>query len=423
MRLLGMAILMTVTAATAWAEDAYIQLEAWRTPAEARTAAQDWAARFPDIVTYSTGTWTAIGLGPIAEDGAATRMEALKSDRAIPADAYLVQLGDEVAITPVVAGATPTDAPDTIKDAADVAPAPQTHIRLQAFASRDEAEAALRDWQERVPGAALWQLPDGWHAITTGAIDPDLAEGWLSAWKQAGAIPADAFATTEADLGTPLTTGAPLDPDTAPPLPPVMPPIDVVQEALHWAGHYDGAIDGRPGPQTNAAIAAEMAAQGIDPDAPHSQASAIQALLARRDAWQADMNLAPLFDPATGLEITVPGDRLEFLRVDRGLSIHGPRDGSGAALILFNQPGGRAEMEDLAGLVTALGWVGHPTRAMEASRFTLDGQNDTHIGHAEGRIVDGHVQGFVLIWPLADAENAPRLSAIASETLHEPAQE
>ena len=485
MRLLGMAVLMMTTAGAAWADDAYIRLEAWREPAEAAVKAQGWAARFPDIVTYPAGGWTAIGLGPLGDDARA-RMAALKAEGRIPRDAYLVTLGEDFAVTPVtpvIAGAVAAEAaqegeavseaaapvaqdeatgtqtataqdeatPDVAAanaaqegDAASEAEAPvaqdeaapdatvqaepaepqaiepeptPTHLRLEAFALRDEAEAALARWRAVLPGAALWQLPDGWHAVTAGPIAADRAAGWLANWKAAGAIPADAFAATEDQLGTPLKAGASLDPDAAPPVPPDMPPIELVQEALIWAGRYQGAMDGRPGPQTNAAIAAEMAAQGINAATPHAEAMAMQALLARREAWRDEMGLAPLTDAATGLEITVPVERLEFLRLDRGLSIYGPKDGSGAALILFNQPGGRAQMEDLAGLITALGWVGHPVREMGASRFVLDGSNDTHIGHAEGHVVDGNVQGFVLIWPLEDAQNAPRLVAVASETL------
>lgn len=513
MRRLGLALLMASTAGAgaAWADAAYIQLEAWREPAEAAAKAQDWAARFPEIVTWQAGSWIAIGLGPVEGDAQA-HLTALKADRSIPGDAYLVQLDDETAISRVVAGAAspvaagpvagdaadadadPADdsggparladpaandatdaapaaededaqgaeltasdtaetetaaddaateagqapdadeaaaeaqmtapatdaAPDadtTAAEAADPAPAPETYIRLEAFPSRAEAEAALARWREVLPGASLWQLPTGWHTITVGPLDPGQAGDWLAAWKAADAIPADAFAATDDQLGTRLEAGGPLDPDALPPVPPVMPPIEVVQEALHWAGRYEGEIDGRPGPQTNAAIAAEMQAQGIAPDARNGAALAMQALLARRDAWQGEMGLAPLTDALTGLTLTVPLDRLEFLREDRGLSIYGPRDESGAALILFNQQGGRAEMEDLAGLITALGWVGHPVREVTASRFTLDGRNDTHIGHAEGRLVDGRLRGFVLIWPAADAENAPRLAAVASETL------
>lgn len=461
MRLVGLAILMASMAGTAWADAAYIRLEAWREPAEAAAKARDWATRLPQVVTWQAGGWVAIGIGPLSGDSRA-RLATLKAERAIPRDAYLVTLADGVAISTTGAeadGPAPDAQPDAdavasvpggpgadeamvaaADSAADAlaaqpdpaadpqpeavatppAPDPETHIRIEAFQDRDEAEAALSRWRQVLPGAALWQLPGGWHAITTGPVDPARAGDWLAAWKAADAIPADAFAATEADLGALLEAGAPLDPDIRPPPPPVMPPVAVVQEALHWAGHYEGEIDGRTGPQTNAAIAAEMQAQGISPGTRNGEALAMQALLARRDAWRDEMGLAALTDAVTGLTLTAPVERLEFLREDRGLSIYGPRNASGAALILFNQPGGRAEMEDLAGLITALGWVGHPERQMSARGFTLAGGNDTHIGHAEGRLVDGRVTGFVLIWPAADAVNAPRLAAVASETL-EPA--
>lgn len=74
-------------------------------------------------------------------------------------------------------------------------------------------------------------------------------------------------------------------------------------------------------------------------------------------------------------------------------------------------------MLDLAGLVTALGWVPSPERRVERGAVTLHGRNDTHIGHAEGRVVDGMVQGFVLIWPAQDPEEARRLSAEVADTL------
>ena len=41
----------------------------------------------------------------------------------------------------------------------------------------------------------------------------------------------------------------------------------------------------------------------------------------------------------------------------------------------------------------------------------------THIGHAEGKVIDGHAQGFVLIWPISDPEDQHRLAAEISDNL------
>ena len=74
-------------------------------------------------------------------------------------------------------------------------------------------------------------------------------------------------------------------------------------------------------------------------------------------------------------------------------------------------------MLDIAGLVTALGWVPQPERKVERGSVTLDGRNQTHVGHAEGRVVDGRVQGFVLIWPIQDPQEQRRLAAEISDNL------
>jgi len=58
-----------------------------------------------------------------------------------------------------------------------------------------------------------------------------------------------------------------------------------------------------------------------------------------------------------------------------------------------------------------------PQRQVERGSVTLDGSNQTHIGHAEARVVEGRVQGFVLIWPISDPEDQHRLAAEISDNL------
>ncbi len=58
-----------------------------------------------------------------------------------------------------------------------------------------------------------------------------------------------------------------------------------------------------------------------------------------------------------------------------------------------------------------------PTRQVEPGSITLDGRNDTHIGHAEARVRDGRAEGFVLIWPVEDAANQPRVAAEIADSL------
>ena len=78
-------------------------------------------------------------------------------------------------------------------------------------------------------------------------------------------------------------------------------------------------------------------------------------------------------------------------------------------------------MLDLSGLVIALGWVPKPVRDVQPGAITLDGRNDSHIGHAEGRVRDGRAEGFVLIWPEGDEENQRRVAAELSDSFNRSA--
>ena len=297
------------------------------------------------------------------------------------------------------------------------APAPaRFFIRIESSADRSKAEEILAQYRQTLPETGLWKLSNGRNVIALGPFEEIPGEAWLTAFKNAKAVPRDAFLTPVADLGTVAIAGSTPAPGIMHPLesyPLPMPPLEDIQRALRWAGHYDGAIDGKDGPMTQTAIAEEIVRLRAAPDA----ATAMTELIARREAWRTEMGLTVLQDAHTGLSLPVPMQKLQFDRSERALSIYAPKDGSGAALILFSQPGGQQEKLDIAGLVTALGWVPQPERKVERGSVTLDGRNQTHIGHAEGRVVDGRAQGFVLIWPISDPEDQHRLAAEISDNL------
>ncbi|KGJ12248.1 peptidoglycan-binding protein [Paracoccus versutus] len=383
----------------AQAEDVVIRIEAKRGTEAAAATARNWGAEFPDVVTFPLADgWVGIALGPMPREEAAARLEQLKQQRKVPGDSFLAAAeGRELT---------------RIGDAAPE----QFSLRLESTPDRARAEELLAKWRETLPEAGLWTLPGGRLAIGFGPMDRATGTAWLQAFRDAGAVPKDAFLAPGEEMGEIAIIGkvpdlgAPPAPDAAP-VP--MPPLEEIQRALRWAGHYDGGIDGKDGPKTRAAIAEEIVRLRASPDT----ATAMAELIRRREAWRAEMGLAELRDAHTGLMLPAPMEKLQFDRAERALSIYGPKDGSGAALILFSQPGGQQEMLDLAGLVTALGWVPAPERKVERGSVTLDGRNQTHIGHAEGRVVDGRVQGFVLIWPISDPEDQHRLAAEISDNL------
>lgn len=429
MRRLGLLGVLALLPVAGFAQEAVIRIEAKRGEAAAIEAAAAWRDRFDEVVTFPLPRgWFAIGLGPFTAEEAAERLASLQAAGQIPADSFVAEPGSAVPLRPVTEAApepetaatetltTETLAPETLAPEAVVAaqpdiPAPGTHIRLQSLQSETDAATALQDWRKTFPEAGLWALPGGWYSVTVGPMAAPTAQAWLEAFKASGDLPRDAFTSDSAELGRVVEAGR--APDLpAPGAPAEMPPLEEVQRALRWAGHYDGAIDGKTGPRTRDAIAAEVAALRVSPDA----GTSMRRLIERREAWREEMGLTVLQDEITGLQLSAPMDRLVFDRAERSLSIYGPKDGSGAALILFSQPGGQQELLDLTGLVTALGWVPQPDRLIERGHVLLAGANDDHIGRAEGWVRDGRAEGFVLIWPSDQREDQARIAADMSDS-------
>lgn len=407
MRRFSGAILAALMPVAGFAQDAVIRIEAKRGSEAATIAAQGWRDRFEDVVTFPlSGDWIGIALGPMPQAGAEARLRQLRAAGQIPSDSFVAAAAP--GLTPVPGDDATDAAPQTV---VETPVPPGTHIRLDARRNREDADAVLAEWRQTFPEAGLWQLPDGWFAVTLGPMQDATARAWLSAFRDGGLLPKDAFTTVAADLGQEVTPG------TAPDLPAPgdaaqMPPLDQVQKALRWAGHYDGDIDGKSGPQTRAAMQAEIMAERLAPDVP----GAMRKLLERRAAWRDQMGLVELRDDHTGLSVVAPMDRLQFDRVERVLSIYGPRNDSGSALILFDRAGGQQELQDLGGLVTALGWVPNPDRKVERGHIRLEGRNAEHHGLAEGWVRDGRAQGFVLIWPADDPQNQRRIAAEISDS-------
>lgn len=414
MRRLAFMVVAAGLPMAALAQDAVIRIEAKRGDDAAAETAARWAESFDDVVTFSLPRgWTAIALGPMTPEEAGRRIGQLKEARQIPMDSFVAVPEGDVVLAPVGDGATGGQAavaePEPVMPA-DAVPA-GAYIRLQSLSTDAEAQQALATWRDTFPEAGLMRLPAGWSAVTLGPLDSAVAQVWLDRFKASGTVPRDAFVSDAADLVSVVDLGTPPDLPAAG-APQDMPPLDQVQRALRWAGVYDGVIDGRSGPKTREAIDSAITSLRLPP----AEGAGMQALLARREAWRAEMGLAPLHDQPTGLSLSAPMDRLEFDRAERALSIYRPKDASGAALILFSQPGGQQELLDLSGLVTALGWVPQPERTISNGHVLLQGADANHIGRAEGWVRDGHAEGFVLIWPAGDADTQRQIAAEMSDS-------
>ena len=105
----------------AGAQDAFIQLEAKRSEAEARDAARRLAARVEGVEGYAAaGGWYVVALGPFEEAEAAARLARLRAEGRVPGDAFLTA-GDlyrgRLEVAGVPAGEPPADGGEGVEAA------------------------------------------------------------------------------------------------------------------------------------------------------------------------------------------------------------------------------------------------------------------------------------------------------------------
>lgn len=411
------------TAADASLAGFHVQLQATSDENLARRLLTQWRADFPAAGLWRLPSgWFAIALPAEPEAQAETRRTALIREGRIPSDAFIAKadrMGTEIEApgvatdAPAATESRPDDAAtdaDAMSEgdsetgddesAADrLTPDSADPVTNDATSEADEAETDATDLAQQSSDPLEVTESDTPEADGTG--EPDQT----SAKDETEDAASDQTMPAEEETEAPATPSEPATPA-------VMPPITEVQEALRWAGYYEGEIDGLSGPGTRAAIDEEIAA--VSPGA--EPAEAMVALLARREDWRKEMGLWAMRDRATGITLAAPTARLAFDRVERGMSIYGPKDGSGAALILVSRAGDATALSEFAGFVTALGWVPDPKRVEERSHISLEGQDDDHHGHAELWLKDGVIEGFIQIWPADDADNARRLALEALES-------
>lgn len=359
----------------AWGDQVYIQIEAKRSPAEAAARAAEWARQFPDLVGHQLQSgWYAMALGPLERGEAEARMSALKATGAVPADSYLSTGRDYAApFWPLPVGAKAPQAdtaaatetpPETAADAAPTAPAPA-------------AEAAM-------PEAAPEPTPEA-ASPAPAPVEPSSPAEVLKAARAAEKA---------------------LSPEQR----------QDIQRALEWTGHYAGAMDGDFGAGTRNAIAAWQTAAGVPPTGvltPEEQAR----LLGEREQGLAALGLTPLTDPAPGMELLIPTSLVTLDKVAPPFAIYRSKDRSGVELYLISRPGDGKDLAAMADLVGALEVLPESAeRKVTKQGFTIDGETGSIITHAEARLEDGRIRGFVLVWPAADRDRQARVLALMRDS-------
>ncbi|MEM7490658.1 MAG: serine protease, partial [Pseudomonadota bacterium] len=181
-----------------------------------------------------------------------------------------------------------------------------------------------------------------------------------------------------------------------------------LQRALRWFGHYNAAIDGSYGRGTRNAMASWQQAQGV----------LVTGVLTTRQrarltedwvAAQARLGLARLEVPEAGIAVTAPTGMVTFDRIEAPFVHYDPAEGSEMSLSLISQAGGEDVLGGLYEVLQGLEIIPpEGPRSREAERFRIVGQAPGMTTQAHARVADGHVIGYILSWPDAEADAAMR---------------
>lgn len=186
---LGLPVVGWTSAARA---EAWVQIEAKSSRAEAEARVRDWAESLPGVTgQVMPGGWYAITIGPFATQAEAeARLNLLRGEKLIPGDSYVAdgrayrgRFGAESPAPQAGQSAAPAAPP--------AAPAPQATPETAANAPRTEADLSLSDRQDV-------QTALQWAGFYSGTIDGALGRGSraaIAAWQAANGAEASGVLT------------------------------------------------------------------------------------------------------------------------------------------------------------------------------------------------------------------------------------
>ncbi len=203
---LALVFALGLAAGAARAVEAWVQVEARPTLAQAEERARAYAARLEDVAGYRLASgWYAIALGPYDEAVAAETLARLRAAGQIPGDSYLADGSNYREQFWPVAGAAPEPG------AAPVPPVPAEESPAEARAAerrlgkaeREEVQRALKAagfYAARIDGdfgpgtrksMAAWQRASGFAetGVLTSAQRSALVEAWRAAQASLGLAP------------------------------------------------------------------------------------------------------------------------------------------------------------------------------------------------------------------------------------------
>ncbi len=188
-----LALVWTVlSAAAAFAQDTWVQIEALPSLSEAESRARAYAGVFPNVAGFELSSgWYGIMIGPFAPNEAARQIDLLKGERLIPRDSYIPEndrlrqrfwpVGAGAIVTAPAAEAEAADPEDGIDAAAPAVVAPTPALPDETPREARASEAALLPEERQTIQSAMQ-----WMGFYTGKIDGAFGAGTrksMGAWQ------------------------------------------------------------------------------------------------------------------------------------------------------------------------------------------------------------------------------------------------
>jgi peptidoglycan hydrolase-like protein with peptidoglycan-binding domain len=348
-RLLSLSSFIVLMFTAAVHAQAWVQVEAQPTLAEAEERARAYARDFPNVNGYQLRSgWYAIALGPFPADQALTELQALRAERLIPGDSFVADGNGYVRQFWPVGGAQVAPPADRAAGV-EVTTLPETGGDGTLAPTGDQTAQAPAD-----PEPILLNPPEE--------------------------TPAEAR-RSEAALDRPAR--------------------ELLQTALQWEGFYEAKIDGAFGPGTRAAMEAWQVAKGYEPTGILTSRQRDE-LVGAYQAVLASLGMQPVRDNTAGIEIAMPTAMVRKGEYHPPFAYYDGEDG--VRVILISQSGDQDTLYGLYDILQTLEIMPlNGPREREESLFRIDGANGTIVSHAEARLTaDGAVKGFILVWPAGD---------------------
>mgnify|MGYP001627790454 FL=1 len=194
------ALVMTLRAAFAQEDTAWVQVEALPSLLEAEERVRDYAAVLPSVAGFSVGSgWYAIVIGPFGEQQAGAVLRQLRRNGQIPRDSFVARSSSfRQQFWPVGANAlsgrtTPAPAPSETDTATDTAQAPQAEPE-ETLREAQRAEARLDTQAKKDLQIALQ-----WAGFYNSSIDAAFGGGTrraMAAWQEANGFQPTGVLTT-----------------------------------------------------------------------------------------------------------------------------------------------------------------------------------------------------------------------------------